>query len=71
MSAPSTEERELLLVDKVDFKILGVSNKEQKLHDLLQVYLPPLILKAGSDYASVRNKVGGHSPDHDFDGPWN
>ncbi|KAK0624818.1 proteasome stabiliser-domain-containing protein [Bombardia bombarda] len=57
MTNPSTEQRELDLVEKVDFRILGVSNNEEKLQQLLKVYLPPLLLKAGSEYASVRNKV--------------
>jgi hypothetical protein len=53
----STEERELNLVEKVDFRILSVSNNEEKLQQLLTTYLPPLLLKAGSEHASVRNKV--------------
>jgi proteasome component ECM29 len=57
MSAPSTEQRELQLVDSVEFKILGVANKEDKLHQLLQRYLAPVILKAASEHASVRSKV--------------
>jgi proteasome component ECM29 len=56
-AAPSTAERELQLLEKVEFRILGVANKEAKLNDLLQVYLPPVILKAGSEHASVRAKV--------------
>lgn len=58
MSAPpSTEQRELQLVESVEFKILGVANKEDKLHQLLQRYLAPLILKAASEHASVRARV--------------
>ncbi|KAH7312497.1 proteasome stabiliser-domain-containing protein [Stachybotrys elegans] len=57
MAAPSTEQRELQLVDTVDFRILGVANKEDKLQELLQKYLAPLLLKAGSEHASVRGKV--------------
>ncbi|PHH87051.1 hypothetical protein CDD83_9383 [Cordyceps sp. RAO-2017] len=57
MAAPSTEQRELELVEKVEFKILAVANKEEKLHELLRIYLAPLILKAASDHVSVRNKV--------------
>ncbi|KAM7202732.1 hypothetical protein V8F33_002658, partial [Rhypophila sp. PSN 637] len=53
----STEQRELNLVEKVDFKILSVANNEQKLQDLLKVYLAPLLLKLASEHASVRNKV--------------
>lgn len=57
MANPPTEQRELDLVEKVDFRILGVSNNEEKLQQLLKTYLPPLLLKAGSEHASVRNKV--------------
>ncbi|ATY60426.1 proteasome component [Cordyceps militaris] len=57
MAAPSTEQKELQLVETVEFKILGVTNKENKLHELLQRYLTPLILKAASDHASVRGRV--------------
>ena len=57
MAAPSTELRELQLVETVEFKILGVANKEDKLHDLLQRYLAPVILKAASEHASVRSRV--------------
>jgi proteasome component ECM29 len=57
MAASSTEQRELQLVETVEFKILGVANKEEKLHDLLQRYLAPVILKAASEHASVRSRV--------------
>lgn len=57
MTTSSTEQRELDLVEKVDFRILAVANNEEKLQQLLKTFLPPLLLKAGSDYASVRNKV--------------
>jgi len=53
----SSEERELDLVDKVDFRILNVANNEVKLQDMLGKYLAPLLLKAGSEHASVRSKV--------------
>ncbi|KAJ3497213.1 hypothetical protein NLG97_g2073 [Lecanicillium saksenae] len=56
-ATPSPEQKELQLVETVEFKILGVANKEQKLHELLQRYLAPLILKAASDHASVRGRV--------------
>lgn len=57
MAAASTEQRELKLVESVEFRILGVANKEDKLHELLQRYLAPLILKAASDHAAVRARV--------------
>ncbi len=61
-SAASSEQRELELVDKVDFRILNVANNEAKLQDLLGRYLAPLLLKAGSEHASVRLKVRGWVP---------
>ncbi|KAG5927105.1 hypothetical protein E4U42_002583 [Claviceps africana] len=57
MSAPSSEQRELQLVESVEFKILAVANQEDKLHQLLQRYLAPLILKAASEHASVRSRI--------------
>lgn len=57
MANTTPEQRELQLVDSVEFKILGVANKEDKLHQLLQRYLAPVILKAASEHASVRAKV--------------
>ncbi|KID89611.1 proteasome component [Metarhizium guizhouense ARSEF 977] len=57
MAAATTEQRELKLVESVEFRILGVANKEDKLHELLQRYLAPLILKAASDHAAVRARV--------------
>ena len=58
MAAPTPEQRKLQLVEKLEFRILGVANQEKKLHDLLQVYLVPLILEVASEYAAVRNRVG-------------
>ncbi|KAF4439467.1 hypothetical protein F53441_12574 [Fusarium austroafricanum] len=55
--AASTQKRELQLLDSVEFKILNVANKEKKLHELLQRYLPPVILKAASEHAPVRAKA--------------
>ncbi|KAK5988490.1 Proteasome component ECM29 [Cladobotryum mycophilum] len=57
MAASSTEQQELQLVERVEFRILEVANKENQLHELLQRYLPPLILKAASQHASVRTKI--------------
>ncbi|KAK1757874.1 proteasome stabiliser-domain-containing protein [Echria macrotheca] len=55
--ANPTEQRELELVDKVDFRILAVANNEEKLQDLLSKFLAPLLLKLASEHASVRKKV--------------
>ncbi|KEY69301.1 hypothetical protein S7711_01751 [Stachybotrys chartarum IBT 7711] len=57
MAAASTEQRELQLVESVDFRILAVANNEEKLQQILQRYLAPLILKAASEYRSVSTKV--------------
>lgn len=57
MAAPSPEKRELQLVEKVEFRILAIANKERELQELLQRYLCPLILKVASDHASVRTRV--------------
>jgi len=54
-NAPPTEARELALVDKVEMKI--ALTKDEKLESVLKVYLPPLLLKLGSDHVAVRNKV--------------
>lgn len=51
----STEDKELTLVGKVEMKIALA--KDEKLEDILKVYLPPLLLKLGSEHLTVRNKV--------------
>lgn len=53
----STEQRELDLIDKVNLRILNVANDDSKLTPLLKTYLAPLLLKAGSEHASVRSKI--------------
>ena len=57
MAAPPTKERELQLLDNVELRILGVANKEDKLTQILQRYLAPVLLKAGSEHTAVRTKV--------------
>lgn len=57
MATPTPEQRELALVEKIDFRIANVANNEKKLQDLLGPYLVPLILKLKSEHTSVRNKV--------------
>ncbi len=57
MAAPADAKRELDLVEKVEWRILSAASDEGKLQSLLKVYLAPLLLKAGSDHVSVRNKV--------------
>lgn len=53
----TTEQRELDLIDRVNLRILNVANDGSKLTPLLKTYLAPLLLKAGSEHASVRSKV--------------
>jgi hypothetical protein len=55
-SADEVEAKELALVGKVEMRI-ALTDSEKKLEDLLKVYLAPLLLKLGSDYVAVRNKV--------------
>jgi proteasome component ECM29 len=55
MSVASTEARELELVGKVELRIALA--KDDKLESILKVYLPPLLLKLGSEHVAVRNKV--------------
>ncbi|RFU77196.1 proteasome component ecm29 [Trichoderma arundinaceum] len=57
MAAAPADQRELQLVDNVEFKILAVANVEDKLAELLGRYLAPVILKADSSHAAVRVKV--------------
>lgn len=53
----TTEQRELELIDKVNLRILTVANDGPKLGALLKTYLAPILLKAGSEHAAVRQKV--------------
>ncbi len=63
MATAPTEQRELELVEKVYFRILGVANHGGKAAEsLLKVYLAPLLLKLGSEYASVPTRSGSPSP---------
>ncbi|KAK4156631.1 proteasome component ECM29 [Chaetomidium leptoderma] len=57
MAAPVDEKKELDLIEKVEWRILAASSDEGKLQGLLKVYLAPLLLKAGSEHVSVRNKI--------------
>ena len=55
--AAADEQRELALVDKLDFRILNVANDETKLQELLTKFLAPLILKTASPNVSVVAKT--------------
>lgn len=61
MATPADAKRELDLLEKVEWRILSASSDESKLQGLLKVYLPPVLVKAGSEHVSVRNKVGTYS----------
>ncbi|KAI3144444.1 hypothetical protein CBS147325_5204 [Penicillium roqueforti] len=52
----SPEARELSLIGKVEFRI-AMADTDEKLQSLLGTYLPPLLLKLGSDSVEVRNKI--------------
>jgi hypothetical protein len=54
--AQTAEAKELALVGKVEMRI-ALASSDKKLEDLLKVYLAPLLLKLGSEYVAVRNKV--------------
>lgn len=52
------EERELSLVSKLEMRI-ALTDTDEKLQSLLHTYLPPLLLKLGSESLTVRNKTIG------------
>ncbi|PYH94432.1 proteasome component [Aspergillus ellipticus CBS 707.79] len=52
----SSEARELSLISKVELRI-ALADTDAKLETLLNTYLPPLLLKLGSESLAVRNKV--------------
>ncbi|PWY76180.1 hypothetical protein BO70DRAFT_411153 [Aspergillus heteromorphus CBS 117.55] len=52
----SSEARELSLISKVELRI-ALADTDVKLESLLKTYLPPLLLKLGSESLAVRNKV--------------
>jgi proteasome component ECM29 len=64
MAAPPDAKRELDLIEKVEWRILSASSDEEKLQGLLKIYLAPILLKAGSEHLSVRNKVCTFPPRH-------
>ena len=50
------EAKELRLVNNVELKI-AMAETDAQLNKLLNLYLPPLLLKLGSPHDAVRNKV--------------
>lgn len=57
MAAPPTKERVLQLLGNVELRIFASANKEEKLNELLQKYLAPILVEAGSEYPEVKAKV--------------
>jgi proteasome component ECM29 len=60
-SEQTAEAKELSLVGKVEMRI-ALASSDQKLEDLLKVYLAPLLLKLASESVAVRNKVSRWLP---------
>ena len=56
MTTDTPEAKELSLVGKVEFRVAMIKD-DDKLQDILNTYLPPLLLKLASEHMSVRNKV--------------
>lgn len=54
--APSSEEKELALLNKQEFRIATIDS-EAKLSAHLNTFLAPILLKLASEHLSVRNKV--------------
>ncbi|KAI4196024.1 MAG: hypothetical protein LQ346_003321 [Caloplaca aetnensis] len=52
----TAEAKELSLVGKVELRI-ALADSDAKLESILNIYLPPLLLKLASDHISVRDKV--------------
>lgn len=61
MATSPEVKRELELIENAEWRILSASSDEEKLQRLLKVYLAPLLVKAGSEHVSVRNKVGANN----------
>lgn len=55
-TSASSEARELSLVGKVEMRI-ALADSDGKLQTILGTFLPPLLLKLGSEHVTVRNKV--------------
>ena len=56
MAAPPDEAKELRLVNNVELRI-ALADSDPKLQKLLNMYLPPLLMKLASPHETVRNKV--------------
>lgn len=55
-ASQSLEARELSLVGKVEMRI-ALADSDERLENILNTYLPPLLLKLASECVAVRNKV--------------
>lgn len=58
---PTSEERDLSLVGKVELRI-ALADSDAKLQSILNTYLAPLLLKLASEHVSVRNKASAPLP---------
>lgn len=57
-TSASPEARELSLISKLELRI-ALADTDERFQSIIQTYLPPLLLKLGSDNLAVRNKVIG------------
>jgi len=55
-TTPTTEARELALLDKVELRI-ALAQSDTALESSLKTYLAPVLLKLASEHVAVRNKV--------------
>jgi len=55
-ATPTSEARELSLLDKVELRI-ALAQSDAALETSLKTYLAPVLLKLASDHVAVRNKV--------------
>jgi len=55
-ATPTTEARELALLDKVELRI-ALARSDSALEASLKTYLAPVLLKLASEHVAVRNKV--------------
>ncbi|KAK4681262.1 proteasome component M29 [Podospora pseudoanserina] len=56
-SSAEEEKKDISLLDGAEWTLLSASSNEKKLQERLNVYLCPILLKAGSPHVRVRNKV--------------
>jgi len=62
-ATPTSEARELSLLDKVELRI-ALAQSDTALETSLKTYLAPVLLKLASDHVAVRNKVNMNHGTH-------